>query len=288
MDELERAERDLTRAVGRCIADFDLIREGDRVMACLSGGKDSYAMLHVLELMRRRSPVKFEIIAVHLDQGHPGYDGTPLEGWLKEHGYAHRIVREDTYTIVTDKLGPKDQEGGAPTYCSLCSRLRRGVLYNLAEELGCTRIALGHHRDDAIETLMLNLMFTGSLKAMPAKLRSDDGRNVVIRPLMYCAEKDIARFAELMRFPILPCDLCGSQDELMRKEVKTMLGNLEAMAPKVKESMLAALGNVRATHLLDRELWDELGIAPDGLSEAPRKSATKRSPDGKGRLPVVS
>lgn len=288
MDELEHVERDLTRAVGRCIADFDLIREGDRVMACLSGGKDSYAMLHVLELMRRRSPVKFEIIAVHLDQGHPGYDGTPLEGWLREHGYAHRIVREDTYTIVTDKLGPKDQEGGAPTYCSLCSRLRRGVLYNLAEELGCTRIALGHHRDDAIETLMLNLMFTGQLKAMPAKLRSDDGRNVVIRPLMYCAEKDIARFAELMRFPILPCDLCGSQDELMRKEVKAMLGNLEAMAPKVKESMLAALGNVRATHLLDRELWDKLAIAPDGLTEAPRKSGTKRSPDGKGRLPVVS
>jgi tRNA 2-thiocytidine biosynthesis protein TtcA len=288
MDELERAERELSRAVGRCIADFDLIREGDRVMACLSGGKDSYTMLHLLERMRRKAPVKFEIIAVHLDQGHPGYDGKPLESWLEAHGYAHRIVREDTYTIVTDKLGPKDQEGGAPTYCSLCSRLRRGVLYNLAEELGCSRIALGHHREDALETLMLNLMFTGSLKAMPAKLRSDDGRNVVIRPLMYCAEKDIAHFAELMRFPILPCDLCGSQDELMRKEVKGMLTTLEAMAPKVKESMLAALGNVRATHLLDRDLWEKLGIAPDGASEAPRRTTTKRSPEGKGRLPVVS
>ncbi|MFO0681099.1 MAG: tRNA 2-thiocytidine(32) synthetase TtcA [Sandaracinus sp.] len=286
MDELERRERDLSRAVGRCIGDFDLIREGDRVMACLSGGKDSYTMLHLLERMRRKSPVKFEIVAVHLDQGHPGYDGTPLEGWLREHGYTHRIVREDTYSIVTDKLGPKDQEGGAPTYCSLCSRLRRGVLYNLAEELGCTRIALGHHRDDALETLMLNLMFTGSIKAMPAKLRSDDGRNVVIRPLLYCAEADIARFAEMMRFPILPCDLCGSQDELMRKEVKAMLVALEAKAPKVKESMLAAMGNVRATHLLDRDLWARLGIAPDG--DEPKKSVALIAPDGKGRLPVVS
>jgi tRNA 2-thiocytidine biosynthesis protein TtcA len=288
MDELERSERELSRAVGRCIADFDLIREGDRVMACLSGGKDSYTMLHLLERMRRKAPVHFEIIAVHLDQGHPGYDGAPLERWLADNGHAHRIVREDTYTIVTDKLGPKDQEGGAPTYCSLCSRLRRGVLYNLAEELGCTRIALGHHREDALETLMLNLMFTGSLKAMPAKLRSDDGRNVVIRPLIYCSEKDIARFAELMAFPILPCDLCGSQDELMRKEVKAMLATLEATAPKVKESMLAALGNVRATHLLDRDLWEKLAIAPDGASEGPRKTTTKRSPEGKGRLPVVS
>lgn len=288
MNEIERNERELTRAVGRCIADFGLIREGDRVMACLSGGKDSYTMLHVLELMRRRSPVKFEIIAVHLDQGHPGYDGAPLEGWLKDNGYAYRIVREDTYTIVTDKLGPKDQEGGAPTYCSLCSRLRRGVLYNVAEELGCTRIALGHHREDALETLMLNLMFAGSLKSMPAKLRSDDGRNVVIRPLLYCAEKDIAHFAELMRFPILPCDLCGSQDELMRKEVKSILATLELTAPKVKESMLAALGNVRPTHLLDRDLWSRLGLAPDGASETPKNSVALISPDGKGRLPVVS
>jgi tRNA 2-thiocytidine biosynthesis protein TtcA len=285
VDELARIERDLSRNVGRCIGDFDLIRDGDRVMACLSGGKDSYAMLHLLERLRRKAPIRFEIIAVHLDQGHPGYDGTPLEGWLKEHEYTHHIVREDTYSIVTEKL-PLREDGSAPTYCSLCSRLRRGVLYNLAEELGCTRIALGHHRDDALETLMLNLMFTGSLKAMPAKLRSDDGRNVVIRPLMYCAETDIARFAELMRFPILPCDLCGSQDELMRKEVKTLLARLEESAPKVKESMLAAIGNVRATHLLDRDLWARLGIAPDG--DAPKRSTTLVSPDGKGRLPVVS
>jgi tRNA 2-thiocytidine biosynthesis protein TtcA len=293
-DELSRIEKDLARGVGRCIADFELIREGDRVMACLSGGKDSYTMLHLLERMRRKAPIEFEIVAVHLDQGHPGYDGAPLEGWLKDHGFDYRIVREDTYTIVIDKLGPKDAGGGGKTYCSLCSRLRRGVLYNLAEELGCTRIALGHHREDALETLMLNLMFNGSLKSMPAKLRSDDGRNVVIRPLMYCAEAPIARFSELMKFPILPCDLCGSQDELKRKEVKTLLAQLEVMAPQVKESMIAALTNVRPTHLLDRELWARLGIAPDGdaaaPSEKPREvpARTLASPDGTRRLPVVS
>ena len=241
---MDLLEKKLARDFGRCVGDFDLIAEGDRVMACLSGGKDSYTMLHLLERARRRSPVRFEIVAVHLDQGHPGYDGTPLRSWLEAEGYPHRVVREDTYSIVTDKL-----EAGS-TYCSLCSRLRRGVLYNLAVELGCTKIALGHHRDDAVETLMLNLFFTGSLKAMPAKLRSDDGRNVVIRPLLYCAEKDIAAFAREMRFPILPCDLCGSQDDLMRKRVKSMLDDLERDHPQIRESMLAALGNVRGTHLL--------------------------------------
>ena len=280
--------------VGKAIEDYSMISEGDRVMVCLSGGKDSYTMLHLLERTRKKAPIRFEIIAVHLDQGHPGYDGAPLQGWLREHGFDYRIVREDTYTIVVDKMGPK--EGGeSKTYCSLCSRLRRGVLYNLAEELGCSRIALGHHREDALETLMLNMMFNGSLKSMPAKLRSDDGRNVVIRPLMYCAEAPIARFSELMRFPILPCDLCGSQDELKRKEVKALLAQLEVTAPQVKESMLAALTNVRPTHLLDRDLWARLGIAPDGEDGAPRdatqpsvRARTLASPDGTRRLPVVS
>jgi tRNA 2-thiocytidine biosynthesis protein TtcA len=259
MDERERLERDLLRRVGRCISDFRLIGPGDRIMVCVSGGKDSYTMLYVLERLRRRSPVRFDLIAVHLDQGHPGYDGTPLVNWLCAQGFEHRIVREDTYAIVTSKL-----EQGA-TYCSLCSRLRRGVLYNLAQELGCTKIALGHHRDDAIETLLLNLMFTGSLKAMPPKLRSDDGRNIVVRPLLYCAEADIARFAALMGFPILPCNLCGSQEHLMRKQVKKLLSEMDALAPRARESMLAALGNVRPTHLLDRDLQSRLGleVAPD-------------------------
>ncbi len=254
MDERERLTRDLTRNVGRCIGDFDLIEAGDRVMVCLSGGKDSYAMMQLLSLLQRRSPARFELLAVHLDQGHPGYDGAPLRGWLERNGFDHRIVREDTYAIVKEKV----PEGS--TYCSLCSRLRRGILYNVAQDLGCTKIALGHHREDALETLMLNLMFTGSLKAMPPKLISDDGRNVVIRPLLYCPEPTLARYAELEAFPILPCDLCGSQENLMRKQVKQLLADMEARAPKAKESMPAAPANVRATHLVDRELWKKLGL----------------------------
>lgn len=254
----DRLERDLGRELGRCIADFALIEDGDRVMVCLSGGKDSYTLLQLLERARRRAPIRFELLAVHLDQGHPGYDGAPLEGWLRAEGYDYRILREDTYAIVTDKLEP------GSTYCSLCSRLRRGVLYNAAQDLGCTKIALGHHRDDAIETLLLNLLFTGSLKAMPPRLRSDDGRNVVIRPLLYCAERDIAAYAEGAGFPILPCDLCGSQENLMRKQVKRLLEDLERLAPRARESMLAALGNVRPTHLLDRDLWRALGLDPAG------------------------
>ncbi len=230
--------------MGRCIADFELIEAGDRVMVAVSGGKDSYALLHLLDRSRRRAPVPFEIVAVHLDQGHPGYDGRPLEHWLREHGYRHHIIHEDTYQLVIDRIS----EG--QTYCSMCSRLRRGILYNLAEKLDCTKIALGHHRDDAIETLMLNLMFNGSLSAMPAKLSSDDGRNIVIRPLLYCAERDLAAYAEQMGFPILPCNLCGTQENLWRQQVKQMLDDLEQRAPKVRQSMLAALKNVHTSHLL--------------------------------------
>ncbi len=297
----DRLERDLLRRMGRCIGDFGLIGEGDRIMVCVSGGKDSYGMLHLLEMLRRRSPVKFSIVAVHLDQGHPGYDGAPLRGWLAEHGFEHHIVAENTYSIVVDKLGPKD--GEAPqTYCSLCSRLRRGILYNVAQDLGCSRIALGHHREDSLETLMLNLMFTGSLKAMPPKLVSDDGRNVVIRPLLYCPEENLAALSELMAFPILPCDLCGSQDNLMRKQVKTLLAQMEALAPKAKESMLGALTNVRASHLLDRSLWEKLGLdvarEGEGKESAAGGSATQEvsgltalrtsyGPGGTRRLPVL-
>ena len=277
--ERGRLERELSRSMGRCIGDFDLIEDGDRVMVCLSGGKDSYTMLELLERARRKAPIRFELLAVHLDQGHPGYDGSPLTGWLDEHGYDYRILRENTYGIVTDKLDE------ASTYCSLCSRLRRGILYNAAEELGCTKIALGHHREDALETLLLNLMYTGSLKSMPPKLVSDDGRNVVIRPLLYCDEPTIARYSQLAGFPILPCDLCGSQDGLKRQQVKALLGQLEAMAPKAKQSMLAALTNVRATHLLDRSLWERLGLEVAGDADA--KDRPPVSPDGVRRLPLV-
>jgi len=230
--------------MGRCIADFELIEDGDRVMVAISGGKDSYTLLHLLERARKRAPVPFEIIAVHLDQGQPGYDGTALRAWLCERGYEHQIVREDTYQTVTKHI-PEGQ-----TYCSMCSRLRRGILYNVAESLACTKIALGHHRDDAIETLMLNMMFNGSLSAMPAKLLSADGRNTVIRPLLYSSERDIAAYSQDLDFPIIPCNLCGSQENLWRQQVKELLDDLEKRAPQVRQSMLAALKNVHTTHLL--------------------------------------
>lgn len=237
-------EKRLAHEMGRCIADFDLIGPGDRVMVAVSGGKDSYTLLHLLERARQRAPISFSIVAVHLDQGQPGYDGTALEAWLADRGYEHHVLREDTYQLVTKRI-PEDK-----TYCSMCSRLRRGILYNAAERLGCAKIALGHHRDDAIETLLLNLMFNGTLSAMPAKLRSDDGRNVVIRPLLYCSERDIAAYAEGIDFPIIPCNLCGSQENLWRQEVKRLLDDLEERVPKVRQSMLAALKNVHSSHLL--------------------------------------
>jgi tRNA 2-thiocytidine biosynthesis protein TtcA len=275
-----KLENELARELGRCIADFELIQDGDRIMVCMSGGKDSYTMLHLLERARKKAPISFSLLAVHLDQGHPGYDGAPLRTWLESHGYEHRILREDTYSIVTEHV----PEG--KTYCAMCSRLRRGVLYNAAQALGCNKIALGHHRDDAIETLLLNLMFTGQLKSMPPKLVSDDERNVVSRPLLYASEPKIAELAAELAFPILPCDLCGSQDNLMRKQVKQLLATLELSAPRVKESILAALTNVRASHLLDSKLWGQLGlsVAPArgdafeaGVDEPPRHAGASRS-----------
>jgi tRNA 2-thiocytidine biosynthesis protein TtcA len=284
MDELERLTRDLGRDLGRCVMDYALLREGDRVMVCLSGGKDSYTLLSLLERLRRRAKLKFSLLAVHLDQGQPGYDGRPLEQYLAANDIPHRIIREDTYRVVKDNV----PEG--KTYCSLCSRLRRGVLYNVAQELGCTKIALGHHRDDAIETLMLNLMFTGSMRAMPPKLISDDGRNVVIRPLAYAAEKTIARFAELMAFPILPCNLCGSQEQLMRKQVKRLLTELEASAPRVRESMLAAMTNVRPSQLLDHGLWRalDLPVSRDAVEAHAATVTEDEVATVRARLPLIS
>ncbi len=252
-------EGDLLRHVGRAIAEHGLIENGDRIMVAVSGGKDSYSLLILLRELQRRAPVRFDLLAVHLDQGHPGYDGTPLRAWLDSNGFAHKILREDTYAIVTDKI----PEG--KTYCSLCSRLRRGILYRVSSELGCSKIALGHHRDDAIETLLLNLFFGGKLAAMPARLVSDDGRNVVIRPLIYCAEDTIARFATEHAFPILPCNLCGSQSQAQRRQMKTLLSRLEEQHPHVRQSMLAALGNVNPSHLLDRTLTGA-AAASDGAT----------------------
>jgi tRNA 2-thiocytidine biosynthesis protein TtcA len=241
-------ERRLLRALGKTIVDHQLIDEGDQILVALSGGKDSYSLLVLLQDLQRRAPVSFKLVAVHVDQGHPGYDGAPLERWLATRDVPYRILREDTYSIVTDKI----PEG--KTYCSLCSRLRRGVLYRAATELGCNKIALGHHRDDTLETLLLNLFFAGKLAAMPPRLTSDDGRHVVIRPLIACAEADLAAFAAARAFPILPCNLCGSQSEAQRRQMKALLADLEHKHPTLRASMMAALGNVVPSHLMDAGL----------------------------------
>ena len=247
-------EKKLMRAMGRAIADFSLIEEGDHILCAVSGGKDSYTLHHLLADLAPRSPAKFSVTAVNIDQGHPGYPAHVLVDYMREKGHAFRLVQEDTYSIVTSKI----PEG--KTYCSLCSRLRRGILYTLAQEMGCNKIALGHHREDALITLLLNLTFSGQLKSMPPKLFADDGKNIVIRPLIYCAERDIVKYAADQAFPILPCDLCGSQENLQRKQMGLLLEQLETTAPGVRESMLAALMNVRPTHLFDKRLWSGLGL----------------------------
>jgi tRNA 2-thiocytidine biosynthesis protein TtcA len=251
---MEALERKLGRAVSRAIADFGMIDDGDRILVAVSGGKDSYTMLHLLRALQRKAPVRFAIKVVNVDQGHPGYPGHLLRDYMAREGHDFTMVEEDTYSIVTEKIP------AGKTYCSLCSRLRRGILYRLAKELDCNKIALGHHRDDVLQTLLLNLLFAGMLASMPPKLVADGGAHVVIRPLVYCAEEDIRAFAEAAAFPILPCDLCGSQDNLQRKAVGRMLDQLEQDRPGTKAIMLAALQNVRPSHLLDRRLWETLGV----------------------------
>jgi len=255
MTEAERLERRLLRAASRAIEDFGLVEAGDRILVAVSGGKDSYGLLHVLQRLQRRAPVHFELVAVNLDQGHPGYPAHVVEGHFRAVGVPYRMLREDTLTVVK-RLVP---EGG--TYCSACSRLRRGILYSAAVEMRCTKIALGHHRDDLVETLLLSALYSGALKSMPARLVSRDGRNVVIRPLCYAAEEDLAAFAAAMRFPVVPCDLCGSQPNLRRKRVKRLLAELTAEHPAVKGNLLHALGKVLPGHLLDRDLLRRLGEA---------------------------
>jgi len=246
-------ERRLGRALARAVTDFGMLEDGDRVMVCVSGGKDSYTMLHLLRELSRRAPIRFELVVVNVDQGHPGYPADRLRRYMRDEAYDFHMIEEDTYSIVTEKI----PEG--KTYCSLCSRLRRGILYGAAKRLGCTKIALGHHRDDILQTLLLNLFFAGQLAAMPPKLVAQEG-HVVIRPLAYCAEEDVAAYAKEKAFPILPCDLCGSQDNLQRKIVGTMLNDLEEKHPGIKNVMLAATQNVRPSHLLDKELWKKLGL----------------------------
>lgn len=256
----------------RTIAGYGLLAAGDRVLVAVSGGKDSYTLLDLLLRSQRRAPIPFELMAVHLDQGQPGYDGRPLVEWLARSGAPFEVLRQDTYSIVLELT----RDGG--TYCGPCSRLRRGILYSAAERLGCNKIALGHHREDTIETLLLNLCYGGKLQAMPARYRTDDGRFEVIRPLIECAEADIAAYAAERRFPILPCNLCGSQEGLKREAMARLLDTLEQQIPDVRQVMLHALQNVRPSHLLDRAVGAAWERRPPTLRPALEKTANRRLP----------
>lgn len=248
--EFNKLQKRLRRNVGRAIADYNMIDVGDKVMVCLSGGKDSYAMLDILLNLRATAPISFDLVVVNLDQKQPGFPADVLPTYLKSLGVPFHIIEKDTYSIVTERV-PEHK-----TYCGLCSRLRRGTLYGFAEEIGATKIALGHHRDDIVETLFLNMFHGGKLKAMPPKLLSDDGRNIVIRPLAYCREEDLLAFAEFKQFPIIPCNLCGSQANLQRVVIKDMLRAWEREQPGRVETIFSAIRNVAPSQLADTRLFD--------------------------------
>ena len=256
--ESNKLAKRLRREVGQAIADFNMIEDGDKVMVCLSGGKDSYGLLDILLFLREKAPIRFDVVAVNLDQKQPGFPEHVLPDYLKSLGIPFHIEEEDTYSIVK-RVIPEGK-----TTCSLCSRLRRGILYRVADELGATKIALGHHRDDILATLFLNMFFAAKLKSMPPKLVSDDGRHMVIRPLAYCREKDLAAWAEVRAFPIIPCNLCGSQPNLQRQQVKQMLLDWEKRFPGRIETMFRSLANVVPSHLLDGRLFDFRNLAVTG------------------------
>jgi tRNA 2-thiocytidine biosynthesis protein TtcA len=262
LHEINKLSKRLHRQVGQAIADFNMIEAGDKVMVCLSGGKDSYAMLDILLSLRERAPVHFDIVAVNLDQKQPGFPADVLPTYLKSRGVPFHIEEQDTYSVVKKHI----PEG--KTMCSLCSRLRRGILYRVAGELGATKIALGHHRDDMVVTMLMNMFFGSRLKGMPPKLVSDDGRNVVIRPLAYVAETDLERWAEHRQFPIIPCTLCGSQTNLQRVQVKKMIRDWDKQYPGRIDNMFSAMGNITLSHLMDRNLYPFTTLQATGVASS--------------------
>ncbi|HQQ75397.1 MAG TPA: tRNA 2-thiocytidine(32) synthetase TtcA [Pseudomonadales bacterium] len=262
--EFNKLQKRLRRLVGQAIADYSMIEEGDKIMVCLSGGKDSYTMLDILKKKKKTAPVNFELVAVNMDQKQPGFPEDVLPAYLTSIDVPFHILEKDTYSIVTD-IVPEGK-----TYCGLCSRLRRGSLYGFAEEIGATKIALGHHRDDIIETLFLNMFYGGKLKAMPPKLLADDKRNVIIRPLAYCSEEDIAEFAALKEFPIIPCNLCGSQENMQRQAIKEMLQGWDKKHPGRVESIFTAICNVAPSQLGDTTLFDFINLNIDRSETKPQ------------------
>jgi tRNA 2-thiocytidine biosynthesis protein TtcA len=258
--ENNKLHKRLCRQVGQAIGDFNMIEEGDRVMVCMSGGKDSYGMLDILMTLRERAPINFDIIAVNLDQKQPNFPDHILPEYLTKLGVPFHIENQDTYSIVK-RVIPEGK-----TTCSLCSRLRRGILYRVADELGATKIALGHHRDDILETFFLNMFFGGKLKSMPPKLQSDDGKHIVIRPLAYVKEADMERYADVKQFPIIPCDLCGSQENLQRKQIKAMLREWDKKTPGRVDNVFASLSTIAPSHLLDRNLFDFVNLEVSGVA----------------------
>lgn len=247
---MSKVEKKLAHYTAKAISDYKMIEHGDRVLVCLSGGKDSYTMLSLLHRLRLRSGNKFELFALTLDQAQPGWDDSKMRAWLDEKGYPYEILHRDTYSIVKEKI----PEG--KTYCSLCSRLRRGNIYTYAKQHGYTKIALGHHREDLIESFLMSAMYSGEVKSMPPKLLTNDKKHIVIRPMVYCQEKDIIQYAAEKQFPIIPCNLCGSQENLTRARMKTLIQDLAAQNPKVPANMLNALGNIRMSQLMDKKAWD--------------------------------
>ncbi len=260
MSALERLEKKLLHYIGKAVADYNMIQKGDRVMVCLSGGKDSYTLVKVLNQLRINSQNKFSIFAFTLDQGQPGWDDTGMRAWLESERIPYEIMNQDTYSIVTDKI-PEEQ-----TYCSLCSRLRRGIIYRYAREQGYTKVALGHHRDDLIETLLMSILYNGNVRSMPPKLLTDDKTQIVIRPMVYCQEADISAYARAHAFPIIPCNLCGSQDNLKRVLIKKMIAELAMDNRNIPSNILHALQAVRPSQLMDKKLWDFIHLEDQRLS----------------------